>query len=445
MNAFFKWYVKTSLLLRILVCFIAGALIGGVLWGISSATVGEGAINPGVQTAINYIAPFGTVFVAMLKMIVIPVIFFSLVTGAASLPISRFGKIGVKVLAWYFLTSLAAAIVGVILALAINPGAGTGLSGWESMAAGVASTAEGVVGGAKSGGAAFSALLMSMFENPFAALADGHFLAIIVFAVFFGLAIRVMIEAGDEKQGARFESLLDIIDTGKDVIFKLVSWVLEYSPIGVLALTIKNFGEFGPILIGPYVTVTAGVVGGILIMVLVVYPVFLGLSTKKNPIKVMRRMQEATLTAFITRSSAATLPVSLSVAEKDLRIKNELASFSLPLGATINMDGVCVHLPMFAVLAANMFGIDLSFNSLLLMVITTVLASVGAGGVPGGSLMLLFIILEQIGLSPDQVATVVALALGINPILDMFETANNVTGDLVCTYAVASRESMVEE
>ena len=444
MNAFFKWYVKTSLLLRILVCFIAGALIGGVLWGISSATVGDGAINPGVQTAINYIAPFGTVFVAMLKMIVIPVIFFSLVTGAASLPISRFGRIGVKVIAWYFLTSLAAAIVGVILALAINPGAGTGLSGWESMAVGVASTAEGVVEGAKTGGAAFSALLMSMFENPFAALADGHFLAIIVFAVLFGLAIRVMIEAGDEKQEARFESFLDMIDTGKDVIFKLVSWVLEYSPIGVLALTIKNFGEFGPILIGPYVTVTAGVVGGIIIMVLVVYPVFLGLSTKQNPIKVMRRMQEATLTAFITRSSAATLPVSLSVAEKDLKIKNELASFSLPLGATINMDGVCVHLPMFAVLAANMFGINLSFSSLLLMVITTVLASVGAGGVPGGSLMLLFIILEQVGLDPAQVATVVALALGINPILDMFETANNVTGDLVCTYAVASRESMVE-
>lgn len=445
MNAFFKWYVSKSLLLRILSCFIVGAVIGGVLWGISSITVGDGNINPGVQTAIGYIAPFGTVFVAMLKMIVIPVIFFSLVTGAASLPISRFGKIGVKVIAWYFLTSLAAAIVGVILALAINPGAGTGLAGWESMATGVVSTAEGVVGGAKTGGAAFSALLMSMFENPFSALANGHFLAIIVFAVLFGLAIRVMIEAGDEKQAARFESFLDMIDSGKDVIFKLVSWVLEYSPIGVLALTIKNFGEFGPILIGPYVTVTAGVVGGILVMVLVVYPAFLAVVVRKNPIKVMRRMQEATLTAFITRSSAATLPVSLSVAERDLKIKNELASFSLPLGATINMDGVCVHLPMFAVLAANMFGIDLSFNSLLLMVITTVLASVGAGGVPGGSLMLLFIILEQVGLAPGQVATVVALALGINPILDMFETANNVTGDLVCTYGVASRENMIEE
>lgn len=125
-------------------------------------------------------------------------------------------------------------------------------------------------------------------------------------------------------------------------------------------------------------------------------------------------------------------------------VKNELASFSLPLGATINMDGVCVHLPMFAVLAANMFGIELTFASLLTMVVTTVLASVGAGGVPGGSLMLLFIILENAGLGAEQVSVVVALALGINPILDMFETANNVTGDLVCTYAVAEREKLVE-
>ena len=148
--------------------------------------------------------------------------------------------------------------------------------------------------------------------------------------------------------------------------------------------------------------------------------------------------------AFITRSSAATLPVSIKTATEKLKIHSELASFSLPLGATINMDGVCVHLPMFAVLAANMFGVQLTFGGLAVLVITTVLASIGAGGVPGGSLMLLFIILETMGLSGQQVATIVALALGINPILDMFETMNNVTGDLVCTYAVAHNEGLVD-
>ena len=151
------------------------------------------------------------------------------------------------------------------------------------------------------------------------------------------------------------------------------------------------------------------------------------------------------LTAFITRSSAAALPVSIRALEENLGVKNELASFSLPLGATINMDGVCVHLPMFAVLATHLFGVALSTTELFLMVVSTVLASIGAGGVPGGSVMLLFMILQGIGLTTDQIAVVVGLALGINPILDMFETANNVTGDMVGTYAVGSMTGMVDE
>ena len=446
MKGIFKWYVSTSLLVRIFACFVIGAAIGGSLWMYSSSTVGAGAIAPGVESAIGYIDPFGSVFVKMLKMIVVPVIFFSLVTGAASLPLSRFGNIGVKVISWYFFCSFLAAMVGVMLALVIDPGSGSGLAGWQQMAAGTGDQAQGFAANAKSGGAAFATLLLSMFENPFAALANGSFLAIIVFSVMFGLAIRVMIEKEEAKGGSnRFEQLLSTIDSVKDAIFTLVEWILEYSPIGVLALTIKNFALYGPILVGPYVSVTAGVVGGILCMVLVVYPAMLLLTTGKNPISVMRKVEEATLTAFVTRSSAATLPVTLRVAQDKLRVKNELASFSLPLGATINMDGVCVHLPMFAILAANMFGIELSFGQLLAMVMTTVLASVGAGGVPGGSLMLLFIILEGVGLGAGQVAIVVALALGINPILDMFETANNVTGDLVCTYAVAQREGLIDE
>ena len=133
------------------------------------------------------------------------------------------------------------------------------------------------------------------------------------------------------------------------------------------------------------------------------------------------------------------------MSEQNLGINRELASFSLPLGATINMDGVCIHLPMFAILAANMFGISLGFGDLVLMTVTTVLAAVGTGGVPGGSLMLLFIILGAIGLDASQIAVIVALAIGINPILDMFETMANVTGDILCTYSVASLEGLVEE
>jgi Na+/H+-dicarboxylate symporter len=433
------WYFRTPLILRIIVCFLVGTGIGGALWYVSTV-----AGQPVAQTIIPYIAPFGTIFVHMLKMIVVPVIFFSLVVGAASLSISKFGRVGLKTLGWYLSCSLLAAVVGVCLALAISPGKGAELDTWRGMGAALGGQADDLAG---SPGAQRSVteVLFNLFRNPFEALAAGNFLPIIVFAILFGLAIRVSIEAsGTTGRVARMEALEDLFKAARDAMFKLVDWILEYSPIGVLALSIMNFGLYGPAIVGPYVRLTAGVVLGILFMVFGVYSLLLVVLTRENPLSVFKRAQEAMIMAFITRSSAATLPVSIKTATDELKVRGELASFSLPLGATINMDGVCVHLPMFSVLAANMFGVHLSAGNLLLLVATTVLASIGAGGVPGGSLMLLFIILETMGLSGTQVAVVVALALGINPILDMFETMNNVTGDLVCTYAVAKNEGLVD-
>jgi Na+/H+-dicarboxylate symporter len=180
-------------------------------------------------------------------------------------------------------------------------------------------------------------------------------------------------------------------------------------------------------------------------MIFAVYPLLLAVTLRQNPYPILNRMKEAMIMAFVTRSSAATLPVSMRVLEDDLKTHPEVGSFSLPLGATINMDGVCIHLPMFAILAANMFGIELGFNTLILLVITTVIAAIGTGGVPGGSIMLLFIILDAIGLNGSQVAVIVALALGINPILDMFETMCNVTGDMVCSYIVARKEGLADK
>ncbi len=443
LKRFWCWYFRTSLILRIIVCFIAGSSIGAVLWYLSE---GAGAGADGRTTAeriIPYISPFGQVFVQMLKMVVVPIIFFSLVGGASSLPIRRFGRIGVKVIVWYMATSFAAAILGTCIALAVNPGSGTNLNAWQKLAKVTGARADDLARQATEEGP-LSQLLLSLFLNPFEALATGNFLPIIVFAIMFGLAIRVLIEAGDEKRTRRLEMLSDLIEACRDATFKIVDWILEYSPVGVLALTIVNFGLYGPAIVGPYVSVTIGVVLGILVMIFVVYSILLWVVTRQNPMSVLKRMKEPMIMAFITRSSAATLPVSLKTAEEKLGIRNELAGFSLPLGATINMDGVCVHLPMFAVLAANMFDIKLTLGSLAILVITTVLASIGAGGVPGGSLMLLFIILETMGLNGQQVAVIVALALGINPILDMFETTNNITGDLVCSYAVAVREGLVD-
>ncbi len=443
MGRILRLYFKTSLVLRILIGFAAGSLVGIAFWYLSRPA---GDATPGstlAEKVIPYVLPFGQVFVQMLKMIVVPIIFFSLVGGASSLPIKRFGHIGVRVIAWYLATSLFAAVLGTGLALAINPGSGADLGAWQKLAQFKMTEAREVAADIPTQGT-LSQILLNLFRNPFEALAGGNFLPIIVFAVLFGLAMRVLIESGDEERAKRLALLGDLLDAARDATFKIVDWILEYSPIGVFALTIVNFGLYGPSIVGPYVSVTLGVVFGILIMVFVVYSILLWAVTRRNPLDVLRRMREPMLMAFITRSSAATLPVSIKTAQDELKVHGELASFSLPLGATINMDGVCVHLPMFAILAANMFGIELTLGSLVVLVITTVLASIGAGGVPGGSLMLLFIILENLGLTADQVAVIVALALGINPILDMFETMNNVTGDLVCTYAVAANQGLID-
>lgn len=421
--------MKRKLVIEILLGFIIGLAVGVGLW------------MSGVDVAgyVKWVSPFGSALVGMLKMLVIPVIFLSLIAGAASLPTSEFGKIGIRVIVWYFATSLFAAVVGSILALGFNPGGSpASMSAWKEL------VTQGGVEAVENTGSSLVDVILGMFENPFAALANGDFLAIIVFSIAFGIALKLLAES-NEKANKHITVLLDLIDVTKDAIFKMVDWVLAYSPIGVFALTSVNFCQYGANLFGPYVKLAAGVITGILCMILVIYPLMMAIVLRINPYIVMNKMKEAILTAFVTRSSAASLPVSLRVSKEELGVKESLASFGLPLGATINMDGVCVHLPMFAVLAANMFGMDMNFTQLAILVLTTVLVSVGAGGVPGGSLMLLFIILENMGLGTAQIAIIVGLALGINPILDMFETMNNVTGDLVCTYTVAKMSNMIDE
>ena len=421
--------MNKKLVWMILGAFILGLAVGIVFW--------QTGVN--ITGYVTWVQPFGQILVSMLKMIVIPVILLSLISGAASLPTKEFGKIGVKVIVWYFLTSLFAAVVGSFLAVAFNPGSGTSHAEW----AGLMKSAAGEVNPASAG--SLTDVFLSMFQNPFQALAQGNFLAIIVFSIAFGIALKIISESENPKLREGASQFLNIVETCKETVFKMVDWILAYSPIGVFCLTSVNFAQYGSTLFGPYIMLTLGVVIGIMVMVFIIYPVMIAVSTRKNPISIMMKIREPMLTSFVTRSSAATLPVSLRAAKEELKISDNLSSFSLPLGSTVNMDGVCVHLPMFAVLAANMFGAEMGFIPLVVLVITTVLASVGAGGVPGGSLMLLFIILQNMNLGPEQIAIIVGLALGINPILDMFETMNNVTGDLVCTYCVAEMSDMIEK
>ena len=421
---------KIPLVVKILIGFLLGTILGLSLSAFCDAET--------VKKIVSYISPFGTVLVAMLKAVVFPIIVFSLVSGAAKLPLKRSGKVGGIVMLWYFATSLFATVFGVALAYLLNPS----ISGAANLAsANMASAAE-ISGGTTSG--TISSLITGLFQNPFAALSNGQFLPVIVFAIAFGLAARSIMDSLPEDseiaQGAKL--LIKVLDGAQHISFRLIDWVVCYFPIGVFALSLTNFAVNGSLLFGPYLRITGCVIVCVFAMIFFVYPLAIFAFCRKNPYKVLLQIKDAMVTAFVTRSSAATLPVSFRVMD-NMGVDRTLSGFSLPMGSTVNMDGVCVHLPVFVILAANMFGHDLSMLQIATLCISIIFASIGAGGIPGGSVFLLFMVLESMGLPSDQVTLVVALALGINPILDMFETCCNVTGDNVCTYIVAHNNSLM--
>ena len=421
---------KIPLVGKIMIGFVLGTLVGLYFAECCDLST-RNAVLP-------YVMPFGNILVAMLKMVVYPIILFSLILGAASLPLKRSGRLGGAVLVWYFATSVFATVFGVALAYLLNPS----MSMAESVAAGYVDGVKGFTT-ASAESAAFGAFFVNLFQNPFAALANGQFLPIIVFAIAFGLCARVVLEAaGDEKATKAVEALLAALDGAQRVSFKMIDCVIHYFPIGVFALSVANFGTNGVLLFGPYARITLCVVVGVLSMIFVVYPLAIAAICRENPYRVLLKLREPILTAFVTRSSAATLPVSFRAMDA-IGVDRKLSSFSLPMGATVNMDGVCVHLPVFVILAANMYGHQLGLLQIGTLCLSIIFASVGAGGIPGGSVFLLFMVLENMGLPAEQVTMIVALCLGINPILDMFETCCNVTGDNVCTYLVAKKSGLV--
>lgn len=423
----------TSLVGKILIGFVLGTGIGLFLAECCAPSV--------TDKIVPYVMPFGNVLVAMLKMVVYPVILFSLVCGASSLSLRESGKVGGRVLLWYFATCLFATVFGIFMAMAMNPT--LPIRGAEAMAAGQSEGVKAMAAAGTAGTASFGTFLTGIFANPFEALASGNFLSIIVFAIGFGLAARVVIDTcGDEHVVKAVRTMLEVMSGAEKASFKMIEWVVLYFPFGVFALTLCNFAQNGTLLFGPYARIAIAVVAGVAGMIFLVYPIAIAVFCRQNPIPVMMKMKDAMLTAFVTRSSAATLPVSFKAMDS-LGVNRALSSFSLPLGATVNMNGVCVHLPVFVILAANLFGHSIGVLQMAILCLSILFASIGAGGVPGGSVFLLFMVLENMGLAADQVALVVALALGINPILDMFETCCNVMGDNVCTYIVARENGLL--
>jgi len=408
-------YLKFPLVYKILIGLIVGLIVGKI-----------------VGPAITPVAPLGDFFIRLLKMIVMPVVFFTLVVGAASIAPVRIARIGGKVIGIYLLTTFIAVLIGLALANLFHPGLGMALVG-----EGVAKAA--AVPPIK------DVLLGIIPTNPFESLATGNVLQIIVFAILLGTALAFLKEVKIPRVSEASITVLGVFDGLAEAMYRLVRWVLEVAPYGVFALIAIVVGTQGPKVLGPLAVVTMTVYIGLIIHYLLIYGLVVGVAGF-NPLKFWSGAKEASLTAFVTRSSSATLPVTLRVADEQLGIDRGLYSFTLPLGATINMDGTCLYQAVCALFIANAVGAPLGFGAQVVVAITAVLASIGTAGVPGAGAIMLLMVLEAVGLKVEA-GTAVALAygmiLGIDAILDMGRTSLNVTGDLACSALVARTEGMV--
>ena len=368
----------------------------------------------------------GRIFIALLKMLVVPLVFVSLVCGAASLgDTGSVGRLGGKTIGLYLMTTAVAVSLAMLIALTTDPGLG-GESA-SGMASASTSTFE-----PKTAPSVKDTFVNVVPSNPIAAMADGKMLQVILFAILFGLALS--------KAGASGEKLRGFFSDLNDVMMRLISMIIALTPIGVFCLMTQLGATLGLAEIAKVAMYFATIVIALLVHASLVYPLLLKTLTGLNPLVFLRKMREALLVAFSTSSSGATLPVTLRTVEHKLGVQNNVASFAVPLGATINMDGTAIMQGVATVFIAQFYGIDLGLSALLTVVLTATLASIGTAAVPGVGLITLTLVLDQVGLPVEGIA----LIIGVDRLLDMLRTAVNVTGDATVATIVASSEGQLD-
>lgn len=416
-----NFYFKSNLLVRILIGLILGAIFGMIFQNATSA--------------IEILKPFGDVFIRLLKMIMIPVIVCTLIVGASSISPTYLGKAGVKIIAFYMATSLCAIVIGLFVGSVLQPGIGLELA----HIAGVAKEA-------KSPGLV-EILLNIIPANPFGSIANAEVLPTICFCLFFGIALAFCKDSESQAVRNAADNVYLFFEGMSNVMFKVVGWVMQYAPIGVFALIFIVFSKSGAEAFGPLANVTLSLYIGLALQISLVYCVAC-LIVGLNPIVFIKKVRPPMITAFVTRSSGATLPISMETAEKDMGAPESIYGFTLPVGATINMDGTTIYLGVCAIFIANVVGMPLDFARQLTVVITALLASIGTAGVPGAGAIMLLMVLESVGLKVEA-GSVIAIAygmiLGIDAILDMGRTSMNVAGDIMGAVFVTKSERELDE
>ena len=414
-------------------------LVLGVVFGLLAIVVGWD------QFTNDWIKPFGTIFINLLKLIAVPLVFASLIKGVASLSdISKLSRIGTKTIALYLTSTVLAVTIGLLIVNTVQPGKYFSQEKRIEFKEKYASKTE-----AKMDAAAYVQeqgplqFLVDIVPQNFlnATTNNKNMLQVIFFAILFGMAMIMLPDAKTVYVKGFFDGV-------NDVILQIVDMIMFTAPYGVFALLASLLVDFSDGDVNNVIELfsalglySLAVILGLLIMIFVVYPIILRMFTKMNYFDFFKGIMPAQMLAFSTSSSAATLPVTMERCEDHLGVSEEISSFVLPLGATINMDGTSLYQAVAAVFIAQAFGIDLDLTQQLTIVLTATLASIGAAAVPGAGLVMLVIVLGAVGMDPEGVALIFA----VDRILDMLRTVVNVTGDATVATVIASTEGQLRD
>ena len=399
--------LRFNLVTQIFVAFVLAIILGSIF-----------------GSKIDFLQPLGDLFLRLIKFVIAPLILSTLVVGVASMSDPKqLGRIGIKTIVYYLATTAIAIIIGLSVAFLINPGTGVDISTDES------SIPEAAIAEPQS---AIDTFLNIVPTNPFEALATGNILQIIFFALFIGIAITMI--------GEKAAPVLSFFEGFAEIMYKITGIIMRVAPFGILGLMAPVVGEYGLSVLLPLLKVVLTVYIACIVHALVVYSIAVKTMGKLSPITFFKGIFPAALVAFSTASSAGTLPVTIKNTTENLGVPKRIASFVLPLGATINMDGTAIYQGVAVVFIAQFFDLQLTFLQLLTVVLTTVLASIGTAGVPGAGMIMLAMVLNSVNMPLEGIA----LIAGVDRVLDMMRTSVNIVGDASAAVIVAGSEREIK-
>lgn len=405
---------KIGLSTQIFIALLIGALFGVVIhYWIPSSYIKDTVIVEGVLYVV------GQGFIRLMQMLVVPLVFCSLICGSMAIGDTKtLGKVGVKTIGFYLVTTALAVCVALGSALLINPGRGLDMDAVQ----------KGTVSSATEATSLVDTLLNIIPKNPVQSMANGDMLPIIVFALFVGIMLA--------KLGTRGSVVANFFSQFNDVMMEMTMAIMKVAPIGVFCLIARTFATVGFSAFAPMLKYMGNVTLALAIQCLIVYQILLFVFTRLNPLKFIKKFLPVMGFAFSTATSNATIPMSIDTLSKKMGVSKQISSFTIPLGATINMDGTSIMQGVAVVFIAQAYGIPLTMGNLATVVVTATLASIGTAGVPSVGLVTLAMVLNSVGLPTEGIA----LIMGIDRILDMIRTAVNITGDAVCTTIVCHQE-----